>query len=61
MVRFAGDMWLRDTQCVCASVLLMTVSVHLQLPVVDVVVLASPAPVLVGEAVDLQKLFFAQA
>lgn len=30
-------------------------------PVVDVVVLASPPPVLVGEAVDLQKLFFAQA
>lgn len=34
---------------------------HRQLPVVDVVILASPPPVLVGEAVDLQKLFFAQA
>lgn len=32
-----------------------------QLPVVDVVVLPSPAPVLVGEAVDLQKLFFTEA
>lgn len=31
------------------------------LPVVDVVVLPSPAPVLVGEAVDLQKLFFTEA
>lgn len=32
-----------------------------QLPVVDVVVLPSPPPVLIGEAVDLQELFFAQA
>lgn len=31
-----------------------------RLPVVDVVVLPSPPPVLVGEAVDLQELFFAQ-
>lgn len=31
------------------------------LPIVDVVVLPSPAPVLVREAVDLQKLFFAEA
>lgn len=30
------------------------------LPVVDVVVLPSPPPVLIGEAVDLQELFFAQ-
>lgn len=34
---------------------------RLQLPVVDVVVLPSPPPVLIGEAVDLQELFFAQA
>lgn len=32
-----------------------------RLPVVDVVVLPSPAPVLVREAVDLQKLFFTEA
>lgn len=30
-------------------------------PVVNVVVLPSPAPVLVWEAIDLQKLFFAEA
>lgn len=29
------------------------------LPVVDVVVLAPPAPVVVGEAIDLQVLFLA--
>lgn len=32
----------------------------MRLPVVNVVVLPSPPPVLVGEAVDLQELFFAQ-
>lgn len=31
------------------------------LPVVNVVVLSSPAPVLIWEAVDLQKLFFTEA
>lgn len=38
---------------------LCSASVHW--PVVDVVVLSSPAPVFVGEAVDLQKLFFTEA
>ena len=33
----------------------------LLLPVVNVVVLPPPAPVLVGEAVDLQELFFTEA
>lgn len=34
---------------------------HLSSPVEDVVILTTPAPVLVGEAVDSQELGFAQA